>query len=142
MEEKILTRATFGGKFIVVLAWILSALLTFLVFIAVIDTYNEEELFPIVIVTGIISFACAIIIGKIFKSRELIVTNKRVVARTAFGYRLDLPLEKVTSVSTYIFNGITCSTPSAKINFQFCKNKKEVFDTIISETLQRDSKFK
>ena len=69
----------------------------------------------------------AFVLGKILDKRELIITNKRVIARGAFSFRTDFPIEKVTSVSTRWFGGIGCGTPSLKIMMFFCKNKQEIF---------------
>ena len=92
-------------------------------------------------VSAIFMVFVGVILGTIFKKRELIVTNKRVIARGAFGFRADIPIEKITNVSMRWFNGIGCASPSLRIIFYFCNNKTEVFDTIISESLQRDSKY-
>lgn len=142
MEEKILIKAVFSSlKFLVTILWVLTVI-CFLVFAIIAIDWEE----PIFILTGSVStfilVLTTLIITEILKRRELIVTNKRVIARGAFGYREDLPIEKVTNVSMCFFNGIGCGSPSAKIKYHFCKNMTEVFDTIISESLQRDSKYK
>ena len=91
--------------------------------------------------SSIILVGIGIIISTIQKKRKLIVTNKKVIAIRAFGFRMELPIEKISSVFTCSFNGIGCGTSSAKILFFFCKNKQEVFDVIIAETLKRDRAF-
>jgi protein-S-isoprenylcysteine O-methyltransferase Ste14 len=140
--EKISTKGVFGGDIIPKIIWGLAAI-TFCIFFSIeMSSSWDGIMFGI----GIWSAIVLVIIGLIFKvileKRELIITNKRVIARGAFGYRTDLPIEKVTDVSMCFFNGIGCASPSAKIKFHFCKNKMEVFDTIVAETLQRDSKYK
>lgn len=141
MEEKILIKGDFGGKFIPI---ILSALgvVAFIV-LTIIDIlgYFGGVLIGIGLISAVILFIYAIIINEILKRRELIITNKRAIARGSFGFRADLPIEKITDVSMRWFNGIGCASPSLRIRFHFCKNKTEVFDTIISESLQRDSKY-
>ena len=140
MEEKVLVKGIFGGKFMVTLIWILSIAAIALCIVCGIVNY-DEGLIIIGVVCGIPLIIFAIIFSALLKKRELIVTNKRVIARAAFGYRTDLPIEKITNVSMRCFNGIGCGTPSTKIRFHFCKNKQEIFDTIASETLKRDSAF-
>ncbi len=141
MEEKILVKGIFSGDIIPKIFWSFAIIIWFLFLI--IDVSGGWE--GILIAVGTVSAIVLVIIGLIFKvileERELIITNKRVIARGAFGYRADLPIEKVTDVSMCWFNGIGCASPSARIKFHFCKNKMEVFNTIVSETLQRDSKY-
>lgn len=136
MEEKVLIKGEFGGKFLVVLLYIVAALTAFVFIVS-----GDDDLIPVGIVFGLVLVLFAIILNVLLNKRELVVTNKRVIARGAFGYRTDLPTEKVTNVSTYWFGGIGCGSPSSKIRFLFCKNKVEIFDVIISESLQRDSKY-
>lgn len=140
MEEKVLVKGVFGGKFMVTLFWILS--IAFIAICVVCGIVNYDEvLMAIGIVGGIPLIVFTVIFSVLLKKRELIVTNKRVIARAAFGYRTDLPIEKITNISMRCLGGIGCGTPSTKIRFHFCKNKQEVFDTIASETLKRDSAF-
>ena len=135
MEEKILIKGDFALRFIPI---VLSAVG---IFIFALFTLIDGAFFLINLIIAIIFIVAAIIANKALKKRELIVTNKRVIARGAFGYRTDLPIEKITNVSMRCFGGIGCGTPSTKIRFHFCKNKQEIFDTIASETLKRDSAF-
>lgn len=141
MEEKVLIKGVFGGKIITIILYIIAAIGFAL--LTVIDLVAEFS--GILIMTGVISaiflVAYGIIVSIIMKKRELIVTNKRVIARGVFSFRTDFPIEKITDVSMRWFGGIGCGTPSLKIMLYFCKNKQEIFDTVASETLKRDSAF-
>ena len=138
MEEKVLIKAVFSKlKFLVILCYVIAAIL----FVIGLGTGYDIAILWLT-VSAIFMVFVGVILGTIFKKRELIVTNKRVIARGAFGFRADIPIEKITNVSMRWFNGIGCASPSLRIIFYFCKNKTEVFDTIISESLQRDSKYK
>ena len=138
MEEKILIKAEFSSlNFLFIIP-----LLPLVPFFNIIVATNRIMLFAPFIAICVFLFLVVWIIKKILEKREIIVTNKRVIARGAFGQRLDIPIEKITNVSMYWFNGIGCGSPSSKIRFHLCKNKTEIFDTIISESLQRDSKYK
>ncbi|MBE6787208.1 MAG: hypothetical protein E7537_02550 [Ruminococcaceae bacterium] len=140
MEEKVLIKGVFGGKFIITILWILGITFFALCCIGgIID--NDAEIIIIGMVGGIPLIFFATILTVLLKKCELIVTNKRVIARGAFGYRTDLPIEKITNISMRYFGGIGCGSPSTKVRFHFCKNKQEIFDTIASETLKRDSAF-
>lgn len=138
MEEKILAKGIFGGVFIPITISVLAAIS--FVISAIVDLL--EELDGKLIISGavlaIVLIAWAIVINEILKRRALIITNKRVVARAAFGFRTDIPITKITSVSMLWFGGIGCGSPSFKIFFFLCKNKAEIFDTISSEVAKRD----
>lgn len=136
MEEKVLVKGVFGGKFAVTLLYILAAVILGILSIIDIEDHWDGELIIIGAVIAVIFVVFAIILGKSLKKRELIVTSKRVIARGAFGYRTDLAIENITSVSTYAFKGIGCASSSAKIKYLFCKNKMEIFDTISAEMLK------
>lgn len=138
MEEKVLVKGNLGGKFLVVIMYILAITPSALGIIMGIADDNEEMLF-VAIPYLIVMIIFAIIINAILNKRELVVTNKRVIARGAFSFRVDIPIEKVTHISSGFFGKIGCGSPSRKIRFAFCKNKMEIFDTLAAETLKRDS---
>ena len=140
-EVEILIEGVFGGN---IFSSILYTLATIgFVALSLLDVIAEWDGLLIAIGFGlsIILVGIGIIISTIQKKRKLIVTNKKVIAIRAFGFRMELPIEKISSVFTCSFKGIGCGTSSAKILFFFCKNKQEVFDVIIAETLKRDRAF-
>ena len=141
MEEKIIIKAEFFSlNFLVIIFWIIFGI-TFM--------YNFSQAILLggiyILLTGILSsmpsFLIAILLKHILNKRELIVTNKRVILRGAFSFRIDIPIEKITNVSMSFLYGIGCGGASARIHILFCKNKSDVFDVIISQTLQRDKKY-
>lgn len=141
MEEKILIKGDFGGKFIPLILYILAAVaFGVLTMIDLID-YWGGVLIIIGALSAIVLVTWGVILDAILKKREMIVTTKRVIVRGAFGYRTDLAVEKITDVSMCWLNGIGCASPSARVKYHFCKNKMELFDTIVAEVLQRDSKY-
>ena len=140
MEEKVLVKGVFAGKIFTTVLWIVSIAFAAICIIAG-DTNYDDGLIALGIVGGIVLIITTILVSTALKKRELIVTNKRVIARSAFGYRTDIPMEKVSDVSMHCFGGIGCGSPSIKVRFHFCKNKQEIFDAIASETLKRDRAF-
>jgi len=66
---------------------------------------------------------------------EITVTDKRVYGKAAFGKRVDLPLDKISSIGTNFPKGIKVATSSGAISFWLLANQGEVF-TAISELLQ------
>ena len=65
------------------------------------------------------------------KNCEITVTNKRVFGRISFGTRMDIPLNKITSVMiSPIFKTILVSSASGTIKFSFISNAQEVYEQI------------
>lgn len=63
---------------------------------------------------------------------ELIVTDKRVYGKAAFGTRIDLPINKISSIAlgVKLFSSIGVATSSGKIKFYLLKNREEVYRAI------------
>ena len=64
------------------------------------------------------------------RSYSLTITDKRVYGKTAFGKRVDLPLDSVSSVGTSALKGVAVGTSSGKIKFKLIKNQSEIHDVI------------
>ena len=84
------------------------------------------------------------VLGLIFAlmTFELIVTDGRVVGKTLFGKRVDLPISQISVAGTGIFNRVTIATSSGFINFYGVVNQKEVFSTISKLLLKRQEETK
>ena len=82
---------------------------------------------------GIIVF---FVLGLIFTVMdfELIVTDGRIVGKTSFGKRVDLPISQISGVGTGVFNRVSIVTSSCSISFCGVINQNEVF-TVISGLL-------
>lgn len=82
---------------------------------------------------GIIVF---VILGLIFAAMpfELTVTDSKVVGKTLFGKRVDLPISQISVAGTGMFKRVTIATSSGSINFYGVANQNEVF-SIISELI-------
>lgn len=82
---------------------------------------------------GIIVF---VIVGLIFAALpfELTVTNSKVVGKTLFGKRVDLPISQISVAGTGMFKRVSIATSSGFINFYGVANQNEVF-SIISELI-------
>jgi hypothetical protein len=61
---------------------------------------------------------------------SIVVTDKRVYGRAAFGKRVDLPFDMISSVGSGFFNSISVATSSGRISFWLLSNRNEVFDAI------------
>lgn len=57
---------------------------------------------------------------------RIVVTNKRVYGKAAFGKRVDLPIDSISVVGTSFLNGIDIGTSAGKIKFKGITNNKEI----------------
>lgn len=72
------------------------------------------------------------------RSYELIVTDKRVYGRVAFGKRVDLPVDSISSTATIrLFKGISVATSSGKISFLVIKNADEIYGIVNKILIER-----
>ena len=68
---------------------------------------------------------------------SLTVTDKRIYGKAAFGHRVNLPFDMISSVGISAFKGIAVATSSGRISFFCCKNNSEVYDAISELLLER-----
>ena len=85
-----------------------------------------------------------VVLGLIFLSMkfELIVTDGKVVGKTLFGKRVDLPISQISVAGTGAFNRVSIATSSGAINFYGVINQEEVFSTISDLLLKRQEETK
>ena len=92
--------------------------------------YCFMPLVAFMLVGGIICMA--------LNSYELTVTNKRVYGKVAWGTRVDLPLDSVTSIAMFAYvKGVSVSTPSGRITFRTIKNAEDIYNVIGDLLVQR-----
>ena len=90
---------------------------------------------------GILPFAIFATIFYILVSKiELTVTDKRVYGTTAFGKRVDLPLDMISAVGTGMFKSIAISTTSGVIKFSFMENRDAIHTAISKLLVDRQGK--
>ena len=99
------------------------------------------------IIAGLIPVAFTSIIGFLIylwlHSYEMVVSNKRIYGRVAWGKRVDLPLDSVSATATIsLLKGISVSTSSGKISFLIIKNAEEIYKTINNLLIERQSEKK
>ncbi len=80
-------------------------------------------------------FAVMAIIGGLIylwaRSYELTVTDKRVYGKTAWGKRVDLPVDSILVISYASFlRGVTVVTSSGRIGFLMIKNAEEIYSSL------------
>lgn len=74
-------------------------------------------------------------------SYEMIVTDKRIYGKVAWGKRVDLPLDSISATAILrIFKGISVSSASGKIRFLLIKNVDEIYNEINKLLIERQKK--
>ena len=70
---------------------------------------------------------------------EIVVTNKSVYGKAAFGKRVDMPFDSISAISLSAMKGIAVATSSGKIAFKFIRNNREVHTEISKLLIDRQS---
>jgi hypothetical protein len=100
------------------------------------EEFFDEEFFEQVFGYFMIAVAPAFALVALFLFLlfrcELVVTDKRVYGKAAFGTRIDLPINKVSSIGlgVKLFSSVAVATSSGKIKFYLLKNREDVYQTI------------
>lgn len=72
---------------------------------------------------------------------EIVVTDKRIYGKVAFGKRVDLPLDSVSAVATTEFTqGVSVSTSSGRVTFLFLAKKEKIAGAIRNLLVDRQQK--
>lgn len=75
-----------------------------------------------------------------FYKHEITVTDKRVFGRTAFGKRVDLPIDSISAVGTRWPKGVAVATSSGKVAFLMIKNRDEIHKYVSDLLIERQNK--
>ena len=97
---------------------------------------NYSDFWILTLLSLIILIIAVIIFFMIFRN-EIIVTNKRVFGKSAFGKRIDLPLDSISSVEISFFRGIAIGTSSGRIRFYLITNYFEIHSCISELIINR-----
>jgi len=72
------------------------------------------------------------------KNTEMIVTDKRIYGKVAWGKSVDLPVDSVSAIASIpIWKGLSVSTSSGRISFRAIKNAGEIHSIIINLMKER-----
>ena len=94
---------------------------------------------------GVVPFVSLILLAYILKfwlsSYEMVVTDKRIFGKVAWGKRVDLPLDSISATATLrTFKGVSVSSASGKIRFLLIKNANEMYNEINKLLIERQKK--
>ena len=102
--------------------------------------YSEDYMLPVTIGGGSILIIAGIIMWLYVKNCEIVVTNKRIYGKAAFGNRVDIPLDSVTAVGIIGWlKGISVSSSSGFIKFLYISNYNEIHKKISDIIMSRTS---
>lgn len=72
---------------------------------------------------------------------QLVVTDKRISGKAAFGKQIDLPIDAISAVSTIkLIKGLSISTSSGKVSFWGIGNRDEIYKVISDLIIARQTK--
>lgn len=133
MEEKNLCSGT-CREIYKIIYWII-VVIAFIVGLLISCDKGEELLGW---VCGLICMGIFFVIYLYLFGNTITVTDKRVYGKTSFGKRVDLPLDKIASVSCSGMGSIGVSTSSGLIKFNFIDNSEELHHTITTLIMDKN----
>lgn len=84
--------------------------------------------------------SCVGLVVWYISKNQLIVTDKRVSGKAAFGKRIDLPIDSVSAVATIkLIKGLSISTASGKVSFWAISNRDAIYKVISDLIIARQS---
>ena len=88
---------------------------------------------PIIFYLMILIIVVSLIIYFMTRACELTVSTTRVVGKSSFGKRVDLPLSQISAIGYSLFNGISIATSSGSIKFWLLTNREDVHKALSEE---------
>ncbi len=138
MEEKILLKTEKMPFAKICAAAVTVAIVIFctiLVITSLIGELYPEEIFGAAFGYALVFFILFLAIGSILNQSELTVSDKRAFGKVAFGKRVDLPLDSISSVGMgNLFKRLTVATSSGSLTFWYIQNLEE-FHNVLSKLL-------
>lgn len=102
-------------------------------------SWSRDELSLALGIAGCTGLVCFLIFAWLH-SYQMTVTDKRVYGKTAFGKRVDLPVDSVSAIGSKWMNGVAVSTSSGRIAFLMIKNRDEIHNCVSKLLIERQNK--
>lgn len=142
MEEKILIERTADKKSVMIINIIClcCAIIVFIIAMYEMGYYitADEFLFWVCGPTFVPIILWLILVGWL-AGGKLVVTDKRIYGKVAYGKRVDLPLDSISAVGLTIFNSLSVSTSSGRIIFHLVPQRDEVHKIISDLIIDRQN---
>ena len=98
------------------------------------ELYDFLDFFEYVLapIWGLFVLASIILVPYYFfiSKMQIVVTNTRVYGKSAFGKRVDLPLDTISAVGTSFLKGIDIGTSAGRIHFKGIENHNQIHEEI------------
>ena len=101
--------------------------------------YHRTEPYEIWLVCSIVGTILSVLFYWWLSKMEIVVTNKRVYGCTAFGKRVDLPIDSISAVGMSMLNGLAVGSSSGRIVFSLLQNRDAVHNAISDLLIERQS---
>ncbi len=103
--------------------------------------FNSLEFFVVGFCPFVLLALLAFLIKFWLSSYEMVVTDKRIYGKVAWGKRVDLPFDSISATATLrAFKGVAVSSASGKIKFLLIKNANEMYTEINKLLIERQKK--
>ena len=147
MEEKIIIKSEYQGFNIPTCVFSIVAILLFIIGSAIEGHPVDflEGFFEDYIVFFILILLCTIgaIISFIWLNNcKLVITDKRIYGKAAFGRSVNLPVDMISAVSTGMFKSFSVSTSSGRITFYLLENCEDLNSACTKLLLNRQDQKK
>ncbi len=135
MEEKVLIKGDKSNALMIFFAVISSLISIEIVIYAILNITLNSVYSIVIMVEAVILIALVFTIfyvlpKLIWDKYELTVTNQRVFGKAAFGKRVDLPIDSISSIGTSFLKGIEAGTSSGKVRFKFMRNQAQIHSVL------------
>lgn len=94
----------------------------------------------IFLIVAVMFWAAAFVIYMMMKNCQLLITDKRIYGRAAFGKAVSLPLDMISAVSLNEFKCLSVSTASGRISFWMITNGYEAWQIINNLIVERQKR--
>ena len=105
--------------------------------------YSIEDMTDSTIYIGLIGLGIPLLLLLVYlycAKMKITVTNKRVYGNAAFGKRVDLPLDSISSIGTSAYKGIYVATSSGRIKFVGIENRDKIHENVSKLLIKRQNK--
>ncbi len=89
---------------------------------------HEDNTVAVWFYPGILLVSLGILFKFMMSKCAITITDKRVIGKSNFGKRVDLPLNQISAVGQGMMSSITISTSSGRVHFWLIENIDDVFE--------------